>query len=201
MPALVSARAAKKGKGLTKAAVRKMTANNRVIDTVMSEELDDSHHYARITKALGNGQMRIKLVDGSETIGTIRGALRGGGPTRMSVDDVVIVEGDEETRRSKKPVYQIVAVLDTRQITHLRKAGEIPVWMTLHGDAAAAATAAAGETYVFEGEDEEEEDEEDTRVGKKDKTRAKEARRAAGGGGGAAAGAAADDDDFDVADI
>jgi translation initiation factor IF-1 len=167
MPGLNNARAANNGKGMSRSAVRKIGANRRMVDSALSGELEATHTFARITKVRGFCQMSVKLADGAETLATIRGVLKGGGPTRMKLGDVVLVEPlawDDEKGVGAKvgtgggPSHLIVGVLDSKQISTLCKAGTIPDWMARKDvEMAAAAAAASASGYTF-GEDEEEEE-------------------------------------------
>jgi translation initiation factor IF-1 len=170
---VTSARAAKTGKGISKTAARKMVINHRATDAAVAGELEETHTFGRITKALGFCQMLLKLADGREALATIRGALKGGGPTRMKVGDVVVVEtimgeggagagathkGTGATHKGatrKDPTHLIVGVLEGKQITILRKAGSLPEWMTRVGETGEEATAAAACGYAWEERDEE----------------------------------------------
>jgi translation initiation factor IF-1 len=170
---VTSARAAKSGKGMSKTAARKVAINRRMTDAAMKGDLEESHSFAQITKLRGFCQMSIKLADGSEALAIVRGALRGGGPTRMKMGDIVLVEtimgeGGEGgggagagagKKMSNEPTHLIVGVLEAKQITTLRKEGAVPDWMTLTRDGEEeAAAAAAGRTYVLAGDEEDEEE-------------------------------------------
>jgi translation initiation factor IF-1 len=195
MPGVNASRAGKNG--LSKTAARKVAANTRMLEAATAGDLDESHQYARIQKALGFSQMTIKLPDGTETMATIRGALKGGGrsaPTRMGAGDVVLVEkmmGDE-----KVSGHLIVGVLDAKRISALRKSDAIPDWMARKGDAvmgagAGAAGGAAAAAYVFAGE---EEAEAEAEVKEEEKGGKGKGRRAK-------ASAASSDDEIDVSKI
>jgi translation initiation factor IF-1 len=191
MPGVNVARAGKNG--LSKTAARKVAANSRMLEAAIAGDLDETHQYARIQKALGFCQMTIKLPDGSETMATIRGALKGRGPTRMTVGDVVLVErtmGDE-----KAGGHLIVGVLDTKRISALRKSDAIPEWMARKGEVVVGAGAGAGAgaaAYVFAGGD-----------GEEAEAEAEDEKEKAGKGKGrkAKGSASSDDDDIDVSKI
>lgn len=190
MPGLNTARAANNGKGMSRSAVRKIGANRRMVESALTGDLEATHTFARITKVRGFCQMTIKLADGDETLATIRGVLKGGGPTRMKLGDVVLVEpltwddgkgvGAGAKGGGGGPSHLIVGVLDSKQIAVLRKAGTIPEWMTRkEAEMTAAAAAASASGYTF-GEDEEGEEEGDAAGGKAKRT----VRFGAGAGAG-----------------
>jgi translation initiation factor IF-1 len=196
MPGLNTARAANNGKGMSRSAVRKIGANRRMVESALTGDLEATHTFARITKVRGFCQMTIKLADGDETLATIRGVLKGGGPTRMKLGDVVLVEpltwddgkgAGAGTKGGGGPSHLIVGVLDSKQIAVLRKAGTIPEWMTRkEAEMTAAAAAASASGYTF-GEDEEGEEEGDAAGGK--------AKRTVRFGAGAGAG---EDEEIDI---
>ncbi len=188
MPGVNASRAGKNG--LSKTAARKVVANARMLEAATAGDLDETHQYARIQKALGFCQMTIKLPDGSETMATIRGALKGRGPTRMTVGDVVLVE--KMMGVEKVSGHLIVGVLDAKRISALRKSDAIPDWMARKGDAVGAGAGSAGgaaaAAYVFAGEEEAEAGAEEEKGGKGKGRRAK-------------ASAASSDDEIDVSKI
>lgn len=172
---VTSARAAKSGKGMSKTATRKVAINRRMTEAALKGDLEESHTFAKITKLRGFCQMTIKLADGSEALAIVRGALRGGGPTRMKGGDIVLVEtimgeGGEgggagagaaagAKKLSNDPTHLIVGVLEAKQIAVLRKEGSLPTWMTLTRDGEEEAAALAeGRAYVLAGDDEDEEE-------------------------------------------
>jgi translation initiation factor IF-1 len=184
----VSAHSAKKGKGMSKSAARKMMINHRLTDAAVAGELEETHTFGRITKALGFCQMLLKLADGSEALATIRGALKGGGPTRMKVGDVVVVEalswdeggagaGAGAKRERTDPTHLIVGVLEAKQASTLRKAGVLPEWMTRVGEVAEEAAAMAAAGYAWEEDAEREEGE--AEAGGKEKEKGKGKKKAA----------------------
>ena len=64
---------------------------------------DDGEHYAEVINALGNSQFKVKLVNGEEVIGKLRGTMtRGRGFERVNPKDWVIVQLDGSTTGKDK---------------------------------------------------------------------------------------------------
>jgi translation initiation factor IF-1 len=106
--------------------------NDRAIRSIMSGELS---HFARVEKALGNRQFRVRFFDGldlhPELTAIPRGVFSAGGKKRVpiSIGDIVALEGVNMLPVAKKQgktiTLEIIATLPKREAQQLYKEGRI----------------------------------------------------------------------------
>jgi translation initiation factor IF-1 len=181
----------------SKAASRRLKMNAKGLEGALHGEIGDTHAFGRITKALGNSQMLVKLANGTEVKASIKGGLRSGGrgaPTRMGPGDIVVVALPDTSIASSVAIAHLIEakITDRKDAVRLMKAGAIPEWMVLLADVSEvkAAKAEVEECYEFVADD----DEDGGAAG----------GAGAGGrktGGSKAKGLTAADDDISIADI
>lgn len=123
MPGL-SARSA--SKNVSRSANRKAQKNNRIVESTVYGEVEGCT-FGKVAKAFGNKTFLIVNANKREHKGHIRGKM-----ARVNVGDVVVLgEREFETRaRTEEAIYDIMAVLDKKDIGFLVKNGVIPSWMT-----------------------------------------------------------------------
>jgi len=119
---------------------------------------DNMQAYAIVTRALGGATFRLRCCDGLDRIGKLRGALKHGRRrVRLRVGDHVLVALREFGTGDRA---DIVRRYDPKEVTALRRAGELSTLLD-HGAATADADAGADlDTIVF-GEDLDESDSEE----------------------------------------
>lgn len=87
---------------------------------------DDGEQYAEVISALGNKQFKVKLTNGEEVIGKLRGTLtRGRGFDRVNPKDCVIVQLDNST--TVKDKYYITHKYSDKDKKQLEKLGELVI--------------------------------------------------------------------------
>lgn len=141
----ISKSASKKAKA-AKAAARPMNrvanikhaTNQRHVDAALSGDLEDLV-YGRVTKHLGNGEVRVLCADLREHRAVIAGRLSNKRATPIAVDDVIGLGRREfESRDSRgrtveeiaaDAVFDVTVVFDRRSAARLVKKGVIPGWM------------------------------------------------------------------------
>lgn len=131
----VSAHTAKKGKMSKMAAIR-VKANKAIVEVALHDELEEgSYEFGRVTKHLGNGQIKLVCQDKMEYRGVIRGLLRKRGVTPIGIDDVVILGKREWESRATggSACYDVMGVLERKDAERLCTRGAIPDWMVSHG--------------------------------------------------------------------
>ena len=183
----------------SRAAGRRLKMNAKGLEGALHGELGDDHCFGRITKALGNSQMLVKLSNGKEIKASIKGGLRSGGrgaPTRMGPGDIVVLALPDTSVASTVAITHIIEakIMEHKDKVRLMKAGLLPEWMVLVADVSEikAAKAEVEEGYEFA-----------------DDSDYEESGAAGGAGAGVkkvggktkAAAATTSDDDLDIADI
>jgi translation initiation factor IF-1 len=123
MPGL-SARSA--SKNVSRSANRKAQKNNRIVETTVYGEVEGCT-FGKVAKAFGNKTFLIVNANKREHKGYIRGKM-----TRVNIGDVVVLgEREFETRAgTEQAIYDIIAVLDKKDVSFLVKNGAVPSWMT-----------------------------------------------------------------------
>ncbi len=202
-------------KGRISGAARKELNAQRggtVVTAHLSKKGDVDTAIARVTKHVGINHVRVMLPGGRtplELTARIPNIFTRKGATPITTRSIVAIfvgkEFDAETYTpSKGDMFDIVAILESKDISSLSRAGLVPDWMTRVEEATAdaAARSAAGETlgYVMEDDDEDEGAEESTGAGGGAAAgfRRGAARMAAVSGGGAGGDSGSD---FDIDDI
>lgn len=87
---------------------------------------DEGEQYAEVIGALGNSQFKVKLVNGEEVVGKLRGTMtRGRGFERVNAKDWVIVQLDGSTTGKDK--YYITHKYSDKDKKQLEKLGELVI--------------------------------------------------------------------------
>lgn len=112
-------------KNVSRSKMAAITKNNNRVEAAIRGSLEGCT-YGRITKALGNKTFILYDASKREHQAHIRGKM-----ARIGVDDIVLLsERDYETRSgTEKAVYDIMAVLEKKDVAMLIKSGELPKWM------------------------------------------------------------------------
>lgn len=141
MPGL-SARSA--SKNVSRSANRKAQKNNRVVESTVYGEVEGCT-FGKVTKAFGNKTFLIVNAKKREHKGYIRGKM-----TRVNIGDVVVLgEREFETRSgTEEAIYDIMAVLDKKDVAFLVKNDVVPAWMTSSVD-----EEAGDDVFEYEEED------------------------------------------------
>tara|TARA_B100000524_G_C23653673_1_gene370996 strand:+ start:747 stop:1190 length:444 start_codon:yes stop_codon:yes gene_type:complete len=91
-----------------------------------TKNTDEGEQYAEVINALGNSQFKVKLINGEEVIGKLRGTMtRGRGFERVNPKDWVIVQLDGST--SGKDKYYITHKYSDKDKKQLEKLGELVI--------------------------------------------------------------------------
>ncbi len=111
-------------KNMSKSKQRVITKNNNRVEAAICGSLEGCT-YGRIIKNYGN-KFLILNASKREHQAHMRGKM-----ARIGVDDIVLLsERDYETRSgTEKAVYDIMAVLEKKDVAMLIKSGELPKWM------------------------------------------------------------------------
>ena len=87
---------------------------------------DDGEQYAEVINALGNSQFKVKLINGEEVVGKLRGTMtRGRGFERVNPKDWVIVQLDGTTTGKDK--YYITHKYSDKDKKQLERLGELVI--------------------------------------------------------------------------
>ena len=147
----------------SRAAGRRLKMNAKGLEGALLGEVGESHCFGRITKALGNAQMLVKLANGKEIKASIKGGLRCGGRgalTRMGPGDIVILAQPDTSIASSVAITHIIEakIIEHKDKVRLMKAGVLPEWMVLVADVSEikAAKTEVEEGYEFADDSDEE---------------------------------------------
>lgn len=121
---------------MSKMAAIRVKANKTFVEFAVHGELEEgSYEFGRVTKHLGNGQIKLVCQDKVEYRGVIRGLLRKRGITPIDIDDIVILGKREWESRAAGATacFDIMGVVDRKNAERLCTRGIIPDWMVGHG--------------------------------------------------------------------
>ena len=114
--------------------------------SLRTREEADSEFYAEVLKPLGDGQMRVQILNGSEDTAKLKGSMRKGrGFEKVTPGNWVLIQQDLSTTGKDK--YWIIHRYNDSEKKQLERLGELKSIVEKKETS----------TFVFEGEEEEQE--------------------------------------------
>jgi len=93
---------------------------NQVATTRQIDLKDELQEYAKVTKMLGNGRVKLSCFDGQERLGIIRGKMRK--RVWINVDEIVLVS----LRDFENNKCDIIGKYTSDDVRRLKQLGELP---------------------------------------------------------------------------
>ena len=103
---------------------KKSKGNNRKSNQLQLRDEDNDEHYAEIIKALGSAQFMMRILNGDEVVGKLKGSMqKGRGFEKVTIGNWVLAQKDPCTTGKDK--YYITHRYNDGEKKQLEKLGEL----------------------------------------------------------------------------